>query len=451
MMRSANARSPSAASWGCGCLVALLALSYLRDAPDVIFGNAELLDGTNDLAVMTPASSGDNLRQLCFGLIFVVTAWVMFKSRGLRAIWSAPRSLLLPLGWCWLSVCWAVDPGIALRRVIFTTLLILMTSWISQLVAYRTIVRSMVAVFIVLIVADWAAVMIFPLSVHPPNSLDPSLVGDWRGLQSHKNEAGAMCAIALITFLFETVRLRSYVTGPLMTVVAAAFLYLTHSKTSGGMVILAIAVGWIAQIGYRRPVVRNLFICGSATIVLVCFGLWSDTVFNALASVLDDPGALTGRTQIWQVLSQYISDHPLLGAGYGSFFAIGSASPIFQYGSGWITTVDHAHNGYLNVLVEIGSIGLVLVVYNVVLRPYYFLLFRPIMPPDARVLITSILTFTYFHDLLETSIFNRDASTWVVMLLIYCTLDRLKISESAQVSSAYSPRFDTAPEPRPAA
>ena len=81
---------------------------------------------------------------------------------------------------------------------------------------------------------------------------------------------------------------------------------------------------------------------------------------SSLAEVFDDPASLTGRVQIWPVLLDYVSNHLWLGSGYGSFWAIGDASPIFEFDNSWLMTIDHSHNGYLETLVHTGVIGLAL-------------------------------------------------------------------------------------------
>ena len=53
------------------------------------------------------------------------------------------------------------------------------------------------------------------------------------------------------------------------------------------------------------------------------------------------------------VLIAYARDHLLFGAGYGSFWGIGDASPMLAYGDTWLANVYEAHDGYLDLLVNI--------------------------------------------------------------------------------------------------
>jgi exopolysaccharide production protein ExoQ len=412
-------------------------------APDVMTPDPAALGSVYNLNTLTAASNGDTLRQLAYSMLFVVTAWAVYRAQGARALLNVSPMLLVVLGWCWLSTSWAIDPNVSVRRISFTTILVLTASWIALLVPFETVVRCLVMTLTIFILADWVSVMVFPYAVHQPSGLDKALVGDWRGLQSHKNEAGAMCAIALIIFVYEAIRLRSYLSGFAMIVVTAVFLYETHSKTSGAMVVLGVIAGGLVQAGHRRPIARNVVLALMTAGILVCLTLYGQQIGLALATVLDDPTSLTGRTEIWSALTAYAADHPLRGAGYGSFFAIGKTSPIFQYGSGWVTGMDHAHNGYLDLLVQIGGVGVVLVVYTLIVRPFYWLLFKPIAQPGARRVIAAIFTFVCLHDLLETSLMDRATSTWVVMLIMYCLLERLvqpiAVTDTREAAAAVVP------------
>jgi O-antigen ligase len=68
-----------------------------------------------------------------------------------------------------------------------------------------------------------------------------------------------------------------------------------------------------------------------------------------------DP-TLTGRTELWAYVNYYISERPVLGWGLYAFWA--SANPAAEEiwsEVGW--TPPHAHNGLLEMLLEVGIVG----------------------------------------------------------------------------------------------
>jgi O-antigen ligase len=72
--------------------------------------------------------------------------------------------------------------------------------------------------------------------------------------------------------------------------------------------------------------------------------------------LLGRDATLTGRTDIWIVLSDYIDQRPLLGYGYGAFWA-----PESDPGN-WVREAlqwdaPTAHNGWLEVTLALGFVG----------------------------------------------------------------------------------------------
>ena len=135
----------------------------------------------------------------------------------------------------------------------------------------------------------------------------------------------------------------------------------------------------------------------------------------AIARALEDPAEFTGRAEIWAAELRYIGDHPLLGAGFGTFTDTKAQSPLHNYVSGsWVDAVSHGHNGYLQVLVTIGGIGFVLAMLALVAAPARRLLVPgPAggrLQADAVRLFSSLpcCTISWKSDFLE-----GDGVTWV--------------------------------------
>ncbi len=78
-----------------------------------------------------------------------------------------------------------------------------------------------------------------------------------------------------------------------------------------------------------------------------------------LLEFLGKDATLTGRVPLWHLVDPEIVHRPLLGYGYGVFWS--EANPVawrIWEVSGW--QAPHAHNGYRDLLLGVGSVGLVL-------------------------------------------------------------------------------------------
>lgn len=395
-------------------LATILFLSLIGLSPVAFSGPAALPD--------TPSGSGDFLRQASFVIVFVVLAWHVGITRGLNHLLRIPISFVVVLGWCWLSTLWAVDPGISIRRIGLTTLVIVSVTYAVRGMPSGTTANVLIGTFIVVLAADWISIPLLHYAIQQPDEIEKGLAGDWRGLHLHKNEAGAFCAMALIVFASAANRARPRILGLLAVAAAAGFLFFTQSKTSGGFVFVAMLIGLVSKRGYNNPTLRDVWLLMAVCAAVVAVSL--DVIpYDLIDAEINDPAALTGRVQIWPVLMQFAHDHFLLGSGYGSFWAIGGDSPIYAYASDWITTIFEAHNGYLDLQVQIGFIGLVLVICLLVIRPLYVLFFQPLRGDVSRWLICSVLTFGFLHDLLESSFLDRANPTWVIMVVMYILLE----------------------------
>jgi O-antigen ligase len=398
--------------------VGVLLLSNLWYAPGILLGTA----------TATGDEGGDSLRQILFVLLLAGVVAIAAFHDDLVSLLRVPLPVGILLGWCWLSVIWAFDPLSSFRRITFTTIVALIISYAYQTLQYRRIMRLLVLCMIFILLLDWVAIVVSPASVHQAGEideagleLDGALAGNWRGAHRDKNQAGQFAAICAIILLFETVRQRAWWIGSALVAAALAFLYFTQSKTSGGFVIIAIMVGVTSEFFFRNRSARPPMVLFAVFALAIAFFLLEDALQN-FVRLFEDPSSLTGRVQIWPPLIDFAADYPLLGAGYGSFWGIGDGSPIMQYATGWVTKIFQAHNGYIDILIQTGAIGLTIVVVMLAVVPLMMLFLFPLRSDVSRGLICAVISFILLHDLLETSLVDRANPAWVVMTVMYCTL-----------------------------
>jgi O-antigen ligase len=77
-----------------------------------------------------------------------------------------------------------------------------------------------------------------------------------------------------------------------------------------------------------------------------------------LGLVGKDP-TLTGRLPLWRTVFLSIQERPLLGYGYGAFWR-GWAGPSARVWTLHLWEPPHAHNGYLDLWLDLGLVGLAL-------------------------------------------------------------------------------------------
>jgi O-antigen ligase len=129
-----------------------------------------------------------------------------------------------------------------------------------------------------------------------------------------------------------------------------------------GTALLAIGLIFGATAGLsllrRGPVIGVVTVFGLGTVAFgaVAAQMLAPGVF--LAMLGKDP-TLTGRTDIWAAILRQASDRPWLGFGYAAFWEKTSAPAAFvRAETGWM--VPSAHNGWLDMLVQLGAVGVAL-------------------------------------------------------------------------------------------
>jgi len=86
----------------------------------------------------------------------------------------------------------------------------------------------------------------------------------------------------------------------------------------------------------------------------------------AIAPLIGRDAQLTGRVDLWLILPSYIAERPWLGYGFGAFWVADSANVSLIWNAvGW--TPPHAHDGWLDALLELGVVGLALLCLQIIL------------------------------------------------------------------------------------
>ncbi|MGH3383392.1 MAG: O-antigen ligase family protein [Nocardioidaceae bacterium] len=179
------------------------------------------------------------------------------------------------------------------------------------------------------------------------------------GAFADPNELGiyAVVIVVLALTLLAVGRRLELVVGVVGGGFALAGLLLSFSR---GAWLAALAAG-VVLLAY--PLMRGRILRVLAVGVLVAGLLVSTSVVDLPVGALQDRASslLSGasnpydaRPAIWQTALGIFVDHPLLGAGPGSFSTVVAEAPGFL----WAYPVVHAHSGPLTVAAETGALGL---------------------------------------------------------------------------------------------
>jgi exopolysaccharide production protein ExoQ len=313
--------------------------------------------------------SGSALSRLQWLLLMATGAVLMLWRPGLAWLllrWFNPF-LLAFAALAVLSVTWSVEPTVTVRRLIrlFTILLVCigfgLAAWHPR--RFQTVLRPILTLML-------GGSLIFGLllpayAVHQEISYE--LVGAWRGLTSHKNTLGAVASISVIfwtqAWLSREVRLLPVVLG---LGVALACLLLSRSTTSMFTTVFVVLFLFLLLRG-PQMLRRALPWCvGLFVVLLLVYAVavlrlipGTDLLLGPVTLITGKDLSFTGRSEIWAVLVEHIRFSPWLGTGYGAYW-IGPLphSPSYAMVLKLYFYPGSAHNGYLEIVNDLGFAGL---------------------------------------------------------------------------------------------
>lgn len=212
---------------------------------------------------------------------------------------------------------------------------------------------------LIVIALSIAMLLSFMVAVAMP-AVGISEEGLFRGIFDHKNDASAYGILAaLSSFALALDKgTKTDLKNWLVFGVAIAFVLATTSKTG---LVLSLFIPLTILVYIRSRWKGELIAVILPIIVLVVYVVLTVVInqWHFLLSAIGGDPTLTGRTDIWQVSLQRIAERPWLGFGRGAFWALGSqtqdeaSNAVAAFGF----IAPHAHNGYIDLLLDIGLIG----------------------------------------------------------------------------------------------
>ncbi|MBV7410318.1 O-antigen ligase [Maritimibacter sp. DP1N21-5] len=336
------------------------------DLPATVFALLGLLFYSGSLvAPLTPEGAQSSPMVQFLGLAFGLVAGVDVALRNGALTRLAPYywPVLIPVGFVIASLLWSVEPMLSARRALGLICATAFGFWMVE----RFMRQSVFAVIAGAIILIVAANVIFALAV-PSLGIHPALtdlgepnphVGAWRGLFDHKNDFGRMMALCVMVLwiAFSTRRSWRPVVGIALLLGYGGVLGSTSGQAAFLSVTVPLLVYTLARLRPLAPSTRAMVIVLAVPALITTY-VFSQIVVTFVLGLLGKDPSLTGRTDIWLGTLQAIKGNMALGGGFGAGWGMVGERLFILTG----IDVGHAHNGYLDLVTDLGIVGLVLMV-----------------------------------------------------------------------------------------
>jgi O-antigen ligase len=351
---------------------------------------------------------------LCLALIALVRRW-----KKVAPILRGNAPILMFFAYCAISSAWSEHPDVSIKR------------WIKA-------VGDLMMVMVVLTETDRVGAikrffartgfLLLPLSVlfiryysdigRAYSPWDGGL--SYTGVTTSKNLLGMICLIFGLAAgwrLLEAFKIpkrernnRSMFAQAVIVVLGLWLIHTADSMTPFSCFVLATSVMvWASRRAVvRRPILVHLAVLG---VLSVSFSALFLNIGSGLVQNLGRDSSLTGRTEIWNMVIS-MTPHPLLGAGYESFWVGQRLQKIWAV---YWSHPNQAHNGYIEVYLNLGWIGVGLLAVAILTG------YRTIFAAVRRRSASSLLRLGYFiaavaYNFTESA-FKMTHPVWITFLL----------------------------------
>jgi exopolysaccharide production protein ExoQ len=174
---------------------------------------------------------------------------------------------------------------------------------------------------------------------------------------------------------------------------------------------------------FRWKGIRSILVLDIGGMVLLGLGTVLSVTWQAIVIGLGKDPTLSARTYIWAGAIDKVIQEPLLGYGRAAFW-VPDSIPAWEVGAlasrGFIPS--HAHNGFIDVALEIGLLGLGLFILSLV--PTFILAlqraYKAREPEDLWPF--TFLMLMVLSNLTETVLMTRTSLYWVMYMVVFLSV-----------------------------
>lgn len=379
-----------------------------------------LMGGAGQGILDVSADSTDySILQALFFINYLITVLLLI-SRWKKALYVVTKdwTICLLVGIALASLIWSFTPELTRAR----SVALAGTSLFGVYLASRYTIREQLKLlgwsFAAIIVMSFLFAIIIPkygimmTGVH---------AGAWRGIYVHKNALGKIITLGAIIFLMLAMDANKQRWFAWIGLGLSVCLLLL-SKSSSAVVVFATILAIIPIYSIFRWHYQVATPAIIATIVLSSIlSLWlSENAPTLLGAIGKDP-TLTGRTDLWPAAIEMIEKQPWLGYGYSAVWNDwNSPGAYVWYVTNW--TPPNAHNGLLDLWLELGFLGVLVFAIGFGTTLWRGLAWFRVDRSWQSFWTLLYLTFFILANISESSLLNRNDLFWLLYVTVSFSL-----------------------------
>jgi exopolysaccharide production protein ExoQ len=380
----------------------------------ILFLLLVLLSGAGQAFLVTPgvttSSAGQPGTQAALSLIYLGILLIMlrkFRKTALSLVLKERWTMVLCI-WAVASTLWSVGPAESLRH----SLALVGTSIAGLYIGMRYEPKQQLKMFALVIglgaIASLIAGLLFPGIGFTPD-------GSWQGVYHLKNSLGRIMAFGAICFALLALSERRHRAARIaMLLLCCVLLVLSRSATAVVVSLVMFALLPLRKALYLR--MRPLIALAALLPVFVAtVGFWVIENSDKILQGLGRTASLTGRIPLWQLVIKEIALRPIMGYGFTAFWTSWEGERVSDTVN-WEAAVPNAHNGFLELWLGIGMIGVAIMLLSMWRNLVSGLRVAKARPAIDQSWPLLLLAFTVLYNLTETSLPAVNSLMWMAYI-----------------------------------
>jgi exopolysaccharide production protein ExoQ len=357
------------------------------------------------------------IRNIWYGIYVVVLFWAFVRKNRIIYVMIQDPLLLFLIGLTLLSVLWSTSPTITLRRSVALVCTTLLGVYLATRFKLKEQLHLLAWAFIIAAVLS----IVFVLTL-PKYGIEND--GSWRGIYQQKNDLGRYMVFGAVVFFLLARSTSQYCWRFWMGFGLCVVLFMfSDSRTA--------LLGFFMVIGFS-PLYKILrrkwhyLLNVPFFIAFLLFGVGAGILIYIsrapLLALVGKSDTISGRTILWSILSDMIEQKPWLGYGYSGFWLEnhGKTIEVWQRLTFW--QPRHAHNGFLEIVLNLGLFGLVVFVVHFLTTLIRAVRWLRLHKTPIDIWPIACLIFTFSAGLTGSVFLERNNLFWILYVTTSFTL-----------------------------
>jgi len=311
---------------------------------------------------------GSPIDAVFFGVLLIAALAVLIqRGERTRQFLAANWPILIYFLYCLVSVLWSDFPGIALKRWVKATgdlaLALVILTDAQPIAALRRMFSRLGFLLLP------TSVLFIKYYVNLGKGYTPDGEAMNTGVTTNKNTLGVVLLVVCLGTLWNFVALLRAKSGPnrgrqlFAQGVLLAFGFTLLGMADSATSLACFVLGAVLIVAMEFPFIRRQPGRVHALVAMIVLAAGLAMLFGGQAGVTHALGRqsnLTGRTEIWAAVMPVVPNR-LIGAGFESFWLGPRLNKVWNRLSQYMH-VNEAHNGYLEVYLNLGWVGVGLII-----------------------------------------------------------------------------------------